>query len=430
MTKQSGDFLNTKINTRFLFLLCGITFLAKLLLLFFFVDTISLWEDNDIAVNIVKTGEFKYFHNYQWNYNYNFPVYPYIVSFIYTVFGINAKYVIVYHLILQVFTAYFLFHSFYRFLTFFDHKSINNRKEQIAFIAVACFLLHPLITYYALGNIFPFTQSLFFVSASFYFMFRLFEKWNTKNLILYSLFLGLAVVDRSTAVTVTLPFLLFCFYTWTFRHAIKKIAIVAAISVLPLCLWVVRNYQVTGHVQLTSSMGENLWLGIQEETEGTTQMQDGRSYYFLLQREDIDQLLQLDAAGQNEYYMKKYFSECKNDPGKIAGMFFVKMKNFWWFRTSIGLSYNADVNSLIPYYKIVYALILFLSVAGIFIIGKKSIFLWSYLLGLSIMQSLVYVEMRHRIIIEPWLIFFAVITVYWLWFSFFKTRNNELPKGA
>lgn len=331
---------------------------------------------------------------------------------------------------LQLFTAYFLFHVFHRFLVFFNNDTINKRKERIAFVAVAFFLFHPLITYYALANIFPFTQSFFFITGSFYFMFRLFEQWNTKNLIFYSVFLGLAVIDRSTAVTVTLPFLFFCFYTWEFRNALKKIALVASISVLPLCLWVVRNYLVTNHVQLTSSMGENLWLGIQEETEGTTQFQDGRSYYFLLQRNDIEQILQLDAAEQNEYYMKKYSEEWKKNPGKVFKMFFVKMKNFWWFRTSIGLSYNGDVRSLIPFYKILYALILILSVTGIFIIGKKSFFLWSYLFALSIMQSLVYVEMRHRIIIEPWLIFFAVITIYWLWFSFFKTRNKELPKQA
>lgn len=89
--------LKAQLNHKPIFWLCGITFLAKLFLLFFFVDTVSLWEDHDIAVNIVKTGEFKYFHNGQWNYNYNFPVYPYVVSAIYSIFGINAKFVIVYH---------------------------------------------------------------------------------------------------------------------------------------------------------------------------------------------------------------------------------------------------------------------------------------------------------------------------------------------
>jgi len=410
--------------------ICLLTFLGKLYLLFFQIHNISLWEDHDIAVNIVKSGEFKYFHNGQWNYNYNFPVYPYMVSFIYSVFGINAKFVIVYHLMLQLFTAYFLFHVFHKFLAFFNNDSINKRKEQIVFVAVTFFLLHPLITYYALGNIFPFTQSIFFVAGSFYFMFRLLEQWDNKNLIFYSLFLGLAVIDRSTAVTVTLPFLFFCLYTWSFGNAIKRIAIVASISILPLCFWVVRNYHITGHVQLTSSMGENLWLGIQEETEGTTQLQDGRTYYFLLEREDIDKLRISSAAEQNEFYMKKYSGEWKENPGKAIKMFFIKMKNFWWFRSVMGLSYSNRVNEFIPYYKITYVLILFLSVAGIFIIGKKSFFLWSYLIALSVMQSMVYVEMRHRIIIEPWLIFFAVISVYWLWLSFFKTKNNELPKGA
>lgn len=396
--------------------LCGITFAVKLVLLFFFLPlhTISLWEDHAIALSIAETGEFKYFHNYQWNYNYNFPVYPYMAALIYSLFGINAKLVVVYHLILQLFTAYFLFHVFLKFLAFFNDAILNKRKEQIAFTAVMFFLCHPLITYYAIGNIFPFTQNLFFISGAFYFMFRLLEHWNTKNLLWYSLFLGLAVADRSTAVTVTLPFLMFCFYTWKNKKALKKISVVAAISVVPLCIWVTRNYVVTGHVQLTSSMGENLWLGIQEETGGTTQSQDGRTYYMLLSQEDIRQLLKTDGAGQNEYYMQKYFSECKNDPGRVIKMFFVKMKHFWWFRPVMGMSYPADINDLIPVYKITYATMLFFALCGVFIIGKKSLFIWSYLIGLSVMQSLVYVEMRHRIIIEPWLIFFAVITLFYL----------------
>ena len=62
-----------------LFLLIIFAFICKVLFVVFFIDSAKLWEVNDIALNLLRTGEMKYFHDGKMNYNYQFPIYPFFV---------------------------------------------------------------------------------------------------------------------------------------------------------------------------------------------------------------------------------------------------------------------------------------------------------------------------------------------------------------
>src|SRR4051794_35938988 len=89
------------LSRRFLVLFIFGTCLVKLLILFLSSPEIRLWEDHDIAVNLVNTGAF--FINWDGidNHTFQLPVYPYLVSFIYKLFGIKPIAVVAFQVLLN-----------------------------------------------------------------------------------------------------------------------------------------------------------------------------------------------------------------------------------------------------------------------------------------------------------------------------------------
>lgn len=396
-----------------LLVLISLVFLLKLLIVLFFVHHIKLWEDHDIAVNIVNSGEFKYFQNSQWNYNYQFPVYPFIISFLYKVFGIVPKIAVIYNLLIASFSAYYLFYVLLQFIDFFSlPEKIKEQKTTIAFISTVVFMLHPLVSYYAMNNVLPFAQNQFFIILSFYFMFKFINDISIKNAILFSFILGVGFIDRSTLITLTLSFVLLMIVKTDFKKTVKWVSLVAVVSSISVFMWMYRNYKITREIQLTSSMGENMWIGVLPESEGTTYLKNGQTYYAAL-GEEFKNLGTLSASEQNEFYMNQYWKIVKEEPSRVVKMFFIKLKNFWFFRSDIGIDYSNEIKNLIPLYKFIYLLFLVLAVFASFKIGWKSFYLNSFLIALSLLQSYVYVETRHRIIIEPFLLFLAIVGVFY-----------------
>jgi hypothetical protein len=397
--------------------LISIIFLLKGFYIFLFVHEINLLEDHEIAMNLLTTGEMKYLHNSNVNYNYQFPVYPFLLFIVYKICGVSYKCALLLNLLLSSATAYFLFYVlkdfFYRFNL---PEKIQKHSELILFSSVAFFLLHPLITYYTVKNVHPFSLNLFFVAAVLFLMLRFFKENTPGNLIIYSVVLGAGLLDRTTLITTMTPFVLLTFINYPVRNSVKTILVVICIVVLMNVPWLIRNYQITHTLSLTSSVGENMWIGTLEETEGTTQMSTGKTYYDILKKDTLlNNISHLPPTEQNSLYMKKYFEILKKDPLHVIKMFFIKLKNFWLFRKNIGVDYSLAIKNYILLYKVYYLITLVLALMALFLLKKKALVYISFPIALSVMQSLVYVETRHRLIIEPFLIFLAVIGLIYSW---------------
>src|ERR1700739_4224315 len=97
-------------------------FIARLAILHY-ITNINLFEPHGIAVTMLKTGEMKYFLNGQFNYNYQFPVYPYLLFLVYKVFGIIPKAGIVLNLI---------FHSISVLMAFSFFNWVGKRISVVA----------------------------------------------------------------------------------------------------------------------------------------------------------------------------------------------------------------------------------------------------------------------------------------------------------
>jgi hypothetical protein len=291
---------------------------------------------------------------------------------------------------------------------------------------VLTLLVHPAITYYTIKNIHPFALDLFLSVMSLYMMFKYIEKPNSRNLILYSLILGIAVLDRNTLICTAFPFAILIFKNESLKRAFKILIICFIIASLPTALWMLRNYNLTKTFSLNSSFYKNLFIGTIEESEGTAYLPNGQNYYSVFSKKEFSDYQKMTAQEQINFYKNKYSEKLRNKPLSVVKMFFVKLKNFWLFRKNVGAEYSNRIKIFIPLYKIRCLIILFFLLVAIIVLKNKTWLLLSYPVLLSLMQSVFYVETRHRMLIEPFLISLAIIGGFYCYLKMKEIINNIL----
>ncbi len=401
-----------------LYFISGIA-LIKLLFLILFRPTLVFFEDQDIAVNLCRSNEFFIFWDGVKNHTFQFPVYPFLVSLIYKLFGIRPLFVAVFHVLLNAITALLLMDVFAFFLEEFKLPELMKRySDKIIFVSTLLFLLHPGITHYALFKIHPFTMDLFMLVLPLYFTAKYMHKPTRQNQIILFLAFGFAVLTRATLIVSVLPFAFLQFE----KRGLKKTTGILTVLALTLFLmsapWLYRNYQQDCIIGFASLTGKELYKGSLPDSEGSNYLDNGKDYTSLRTQGATDSLNALSVKGQDDYFKQLYFQNMKETPALQAKLYVLKLKNFWFFRSHIGNEYSGRVQKFIPLYEICYLIMLCLALFASLKIGRRSLLLLSIPILLSLMQSVFYVETRHRLIAEPLLFFLGIIGFCLLYLRF------------
>ncbi|HXC04318.1 MAG TPA: hypothetical protein VNZ86_06160, partial [Bacteroidia bacterium] len=382
--------------------------LAKILYLLIFHPGMEFYEDNDIAVNLTNSGEFYLYWDGVKNHTFQFPIYPSLLSLCYTLFGIHPLVAGILHIFLQTLTAFLLWDVFHFFLRLFKLTvRIQRYSNLIVFISILLFCLHPGITWYALFKIHPFSMDMLMLIVPLWFTARHEQDPSTLNLVFFFISVALAVLTRATLLVSILPFLILFARK---KGSGKTVLMVGALGVFVFlsCLpWMIRNYQQDHILGLTSLGGKDIWKGSLPETEGSNYLINGKDCYSLLSKGAVDSIQHMPVKAQNDYFLRLYFKNIREKPLLQIRLFLLKMKNFWLFRSAIGNEYGPQARSFIPLYLGAYLLVLLIALLAAWRIGWASIILLGIPLMLSLGQSLFYVETRHRLLIEPFLIFMA-----------------------
>ena len=104
--------------------------------------------------------------------------------------------------------------------------------------------------------------------------------------------------------------------------------------------------------------------------------------------------------------MKKAMAYIKENPAAAARLTVVKFYHFWWFAPQTGVLYPSSWRQL---YMAYYVAALLLAAVGVWQAARRGavaplLLVGAFLLGLSVVQSVYYVEARHRWAIEPMLL--------------------------
>jgi hypothetical protein len=379
--------------------------LVKLL----FLGPIRITEGHEIAKSLLETSEFKYWINNGYNFNYQFPIYPFLIAIFYFIKDVPEMAIIL-NLLCSGVTAYFI--------AKISHV-VLKKNNWLTIIATIAFLVHPIISYYQVATIHPFALDLLFATLLLY-MGICWKDITLRKSILCGLIVGLSLLNRPTLIVFAVPIAYRILTTAALKPIIIRGSIIVLIAIIPVGMWMIRNHSIYGEWSLNSSYGQNLWIGIQEETEGTAQKANGQTYYSLMDDSTYAAISILNPVEESAYFTKKYQTELEKTPGLWSSMFVLKLKNFWWFRSNIGVDYGPGISDYIIFYKIGYVLLLIFGLLGFIVSNKYWRMVLLSILLLSLFQASFYVETRHRLLIEPALIISSLAAIQYFMLKLFK----------
>ena len=284
--------------------------------------------------------------------------------------------------------------------------------------AAAGFLVavHPGLVVYNATKAHPLSfDSLFFALALLMF-FLLYDKATVKRAVMLGVLVGLGTLSRSTML-IFLPigavWLLAVTPRGARRSTFRTIIVAGVATFVVMTPWSIRD-SIVHHraLFLISTTGEDFWDGNNPYATGHSYIDADHAVIDALppaERADLES--QPDEIAQSQWFMNKAIAFIKANPALAVRLTFLKFFHFWWFAPQTGLLYPAFWRQL---YMAYYVFVLLLAAAGVRRIAhigapttRLALLLGAFLFGLSLLQSVYYVEARHRWAVEPLLLTLA-----------------------
>jgi len=368
----------------------------------------DLWEYHDIALNILNGKG--YFHPFLKTkyYFYISPFYCYWSAFVY--FLTNKNYLIIE--LLQVFIS----GVSVLFLMGIAKKIFNDK---VAGLCGLVYALHPGFIIYTIKlHEFIFVQ--FLMLALIYLILM------RRNIFLIGILIGLGFYVRSVFIFFIPPFFVYTLWKYRLRESFNKAIILITITLIAMVPWVYRGYKIYGRFILQTHAGKAFWQGNCPFTSGSSLTKDNRDILLVAPEEFRNKVFSLNEIEQNDFFRNEAIRYIKANPSRFIKNTIRKFYYFWWFSPQAGLWYPF---SWLIIYKVFYSLMALFFIYGAYCIFKHRrtidlaavIFMFSFVFLVSALHSFVYVEIRHRWMIEPIII---IISAYGI-FKLYQKINNK-----
>lgn len=361
-----------------------------------FLHADRVFEAHTMAMEWLASGHFRYHYFGSWDHAFQFPVYTAVLAFLYKL-GSGTTGALVFQVGCGSAVAYL---SMCLTKLVLVGKPYAHRLGLVVAVLVG---LSPFLAFYQVRMVHPFAWDMLLAMAVLFLALRA-SPTNDRSMLLLFAVGGLGVLNRPTLGVLMLPFAL--------QHGrslfgLERLGLKVSLMVLllaPIGAWLLRNHSVTGRYQLTSVTDQMIWMGVQEETEGSGHLANGDSYFHLLSIPERHLLFEVDANDRSTFFREKWKSEAVAQPGLRWKMFWVKLKNFWTFRGHFGQDHALVNQWAIMVFKGI-ALVELLLVGLALIQGDRKLnaIIVSVVL-LSILQCAFYFETRHRLLVEPMIV--------------------------
>lgn len=359
------------------------------------------YKIDQIAINIASGNGFRVWTGPIINDDaiWNAPLYPFVVSLIYMVFGHNHSAVLILQAIIGAISCV---------LIYLIAKQAFNRNVAVISSLLATFCIN-FIIYSAMFLTETLYISLFLLS--FFYLFRAIYWLKKLNYIIAGIFAGLAALTRP----IIMIFYIF-FFIWGLKKKFLKGTLFFIISLcMVISTWIIRNYLVYNRfIPITATGGEIFWYGNHPKATGEYVMPDeiiehrGTDEYILYQETSF---LEWDSKGYKEG--TKFIIQ---NPTKFFLLAIKKMSLFWSIIRSDG--WWPHIKGTFD--KIVSVSLTIIFAAFIFTFGivgmvfslrdKDSTFkflLHSFIIVCPLSLIPFFVETRYRLPIYPFMIIFA-----------------------
>ena len=281
--------------------------------------------------------------------------------------------------------------------------------------AAAGFLVavHPGLIVYSAMKAHPLSFDALFFTLALWMFFRLYDQPTFGRAAMVGVIVGLGTLTRSTTL-IFLPIGAGWLLAVTPRHrwpsTLKMIVVSGIVALIVILPWSIRDSIVHQRgLFLISTTGEDFWDGNNPYATGHSYIDRDHAVIDALppaERADLES--QPDEIAQSQWFMNRASAFIRADPAAALRLTFVKFYHFWWFAPQTGVLYPAAWRDV---YMAYYIAALVLAAAGVRSLARTggaaarlALLVGAFLVGLSVLQSVYYVEARHRWAIEPMLL--------------------------
>ena len=425
MKKNINQILDYK---NFIFLLIGLSFIIRLVAIYFYHDKQLDQEWEILLNNLIKYKAYTYYgppipHVILP------PLYPFFLYFLNIFVFANADL-----LSITIFTQIIL-----STISIYIFYKINQKifSDVYSLISASIFSFFPL-NIYAAGQTSSITLQIFLSLLFILLLFNLTEKQSKKEIIYLSLISGLLILTRGEFILIYGATLFYLFL----KNKIKliNIFIIILCTFLVVSPYLIRNYNTFNQITVAKALGFNLWKGNNQlsTVEGygdfnlgfynVAEIRNEKNLNFknpiFKNLNDKINILKKDKfyeINKDSVFLEEALKNLNEDFLKYLKLFFKKILSFYFVDlSSTYLSYYSFLH-FIP------ALVIgILSFPGLILILKEKDFkiryLGAYLLLTIVIFSIFFILPRYKLTILPIQI---ILTVYFAKYVFKKLNKNH-----
>jgi len=351
---------------------------------------IETWEYETIADHLLQGHGFIYGHLHTLYRSYCEPLYPFLVAGIYALTHHSHWVLLVVQSVLYGITAVLAGRC----------AELATGNSRVALLAGLLVALDPALILYATKQ-HPLVLDALFMTLVALSSLLYAQKPTSLRAAGIGLSVGLCTLTRPTIVAV-IPLLIW----WIGKKQIGRILLMLGVSLLVVSPWILRNYKVQGRWMLTRSNTPFVfWLGNNPNATGSALDAGGEDLLKRAPPEFLEKIYRSDERTQNRLFGEAAWAYVRSDPWGFVRRAGQKWLYFWWFSPQAGLSYPSGWLRL---YRVWWGMLLLAGGWGALRLRTFSpparhsmLFLLGTALIVSGVQSLFYVEGRHRLAIEP-----------------------------
>jgi hypothetical protein len=359
-----------------------------------------LWEYEDVALSLLKGNGFVYYMRDTPQFAVVHPLYPVICAAVYWLVGHSSL------VAMQVVQGAAVVSA--AWLAFQMGAALAGRHAGL--LAAAGLTLHPALLVFSLRRHSLWFDALLFL-ATLLATYRLRSSPTTRGIAMLGVLFGISMLFRSTISVFMVFACAWLVWQWDtpVRRSLGRAAIIVGVALLIVSPWLIRNAVVFQRpVGFVSTGGYNLWIGNNPSTTGGALAADGRG----MDATDpalAASLRGLDEMEQQDVYRGVALGYISRHPGTALMNYTRKFWSFLFWSDQMGAWYPAWFR--VPYQAFYLVLLAFALLGGYRLAGAGHgpavILLAGFVLSVGIVQSVYFVEGRHRWGVESALIVLA-----------------------
>lgn len=272
--------------------------------------------------------------------------------------------------------------------------------------------VHPGLILYSAAKVHALAFDSLFFTLTLLQSYRLAERQTARRAVELGVIVGVATLSRATII-IFLPLsalwlLLIMRPAW--RTALRSAVVATVCAAAVVAPWTIRNSLLHHRfVFLLTTNSEVFWRGNNPYATGSSYID---SEHIVLEALPPDEMRDLEhqpgELAQARWFQVRARAFIRENPGAFVRLTATKFLHFWWFSDQTGVRYPRTWFDL---YMAYYLVAVVLAAAGVWRLAqgaghvlRLALLLGSLLLALSVLQSLYYVEGRHRWAVEPMLL--------------------------